>query len=188
MTGPAVKSEAQDTQQTQQTSSWFASFSHIGRALRHRNFRLFYFGQSISVIGTWMTRIATVWLVTSDAFGSAARRRELFGQIAGVCPRPVRRRVGRALESPQAPGVDASRRRRSIARAGRAHARSRHHSLGNHRARRAARRDQRVRHARPPILPGANGRGSQRPEQRHRDQLFDGQRLRASSARRSPAS
>src|SRR5580700_9458084 len=63
MTGPAVKSEAQDTQQTQRTSSWFASFSHIGRALRHRNFRLFYFGQSISVIGTWMTRIATVWLV-----------------------------------------------------------------------------------------------------------------------------
>ncbi|HEX4380898.1 MAG TPA: MFS transporter, partial [Candidatus Acidoferrum sp.] len=45
------------------TSSWFASFSHIGRALRHRNFRLFYFGQSISVIGTWMTRIATTWLV-----------------------------------------------------------------------------------------------------------------------------
>src|SRR5580692_5299129 len=60
MTGPAVQSE---TQPTQQPSSWFASFSHIGRALRHRNFRLFYFGQSISVIGTWMTRIATVWLV-----------------------------------------------------------------------------------------------------------------------------
>ena len=60
MTGPAVQSE---TQQSQQPSSWFASFSHIGRALRHRNFRLFYFGQSISVIGTWMTRIATVWLV-----------------------------------------------------------------------------------------------------------------------------
>src|SRR6201999_4576459 len=39
------------------------SFSHVGRALRHRNFRLFYFGQSISVIGTWMTRLATTWLV-----------------------------------------------------------------------------------------------------------------------------
>src|ERR1700685_1650393 len=60
MTGPAVKTE---TQPTQHSSSWFASFSHIGRALRHRNFRLFYFGQSISVIGTWMTRIATIWLV-----------------------------------------------------------------------------------------------------------------------------
>jgi MFS family permease len=33
------------------------------RALRHRNFRLFAGGQSISLIGTWMTRIATGWLV-----------------------------------------------------------------------------------------------------------------------------
>jgi MFS family permease len=33
------------------------------RALRHRNYRLFFGGQSISLIGTWMTRIATAWLV-----------------------------------------------------------------------------------------------------------------------------
>ncbi|HTV10160.1 MAG TPA: MFS transporter [Candidatus Aquilonibacter sp.] len=38
-------------------------FSHAGRALRHRNFRLFVSGQSISLIGTWMTRLATSWLV-----------------------------------------------------------------------------------------------------------------------------
>jgi MFS family permease len=37
--------------------------SHAWRALRHRNFKLFFFGQSISVIGTWMTRLATSWLV-----------------------------------------------------------------------------------------------------------------------------
>ncbi len=37
--------------------------SHAWRALRHRNFRLFFGGQSISLIGTWMTRIATAWLV-----------------------------------------------------------------------------------------------------------------------------
>ncbi|HEX4031211.1 MAG TPA: MFS transporter [Terracidiphilus sp.] len=37
--------------------------SHAWRALRHRNFRLFFGGQSISLIGTWMTRIATYWLV-----------------------------------------------------------------------------------------------------------------------------
>ena len=36
---------------------------HAWRALRHRNFRLFFGGQSISLIGTWMTRIATNWLV-----------------------------------------------------------------------------------------------------------------------------
>src|SRR5690348_6292243 len=36
---------------------------HIGRALRHRNYRLFFSGQSVSLIGTWITRIATSWLV-----------------------------------------------------------------------------------------------------------------------------
>jgi MFS family permease len=35
----------------------------IGRALRHRNYRLFFFGQGISLIGTWLTRFATVWMV-----------------------------------------------------------------------------------------------------------------------------
>lgn len=33
------------------------------RALRHPNYRLFFFGQSISLIGTWITRIASSWLV-----------------------------------------------------------------------------------------------------------------------------
>jgi MFS family permease len=33
------------------------------RALGHRNYRLFFSGQSVSLIGTWMTRIATSWLV-----------------------------------------------------------------------------------------------------------------------------
>lgn len=33
------------------------------RALSHRNYQLFFSGQSISLIGTWMTRIATSWLV-----------------------------------------------------------------------------------------------------------------------------
>ncbi|HEV7966578.1 MAG TPA: MFS transporter [Candidatus Acidoferrales bacterium] len=39
------------------------SLSNAWRALRHRNFKLFFFGQGISVIGTWMTRLATSWLV-----------------------------------------------------------------------------------------------------------------------------
>jgi MFS family permease len=37
--------------------------SRFTRALRHRNYRLFFGGQSISLIGTWITRIATSWLV-----------------------------------------------------------------------------------------------------------------------------
>jgi len=40
-----------------------SDFSHAWRALRHRNFRLFFGGQSISLIGTWMTSVATSWLV-----------------------------------------------------------------------------------------------------------------------------
>jgi len=35
----------------------------MGRALAHRNFRLFTIGQGISVVGSWMQQIATVWLV-----------------------------------------------------------------------------------------------------------------------------
>ena len=34
----------------------------LGRALRHRNYRLFFTGQGISLIGTWLTRFATVWM------------------------------------------------------------------------------------------------------------------------------
>jgi MFS family permease len=46
-------------------------FKGIIRALRHRNFRLFFAGQSISLIGTWMQRIALGWLIyrlTNSAF------------------------------------------------------------------------------------------------------------------------
>ncbi|MBL8014051.1 MAG: MFS transporter, partial [Candidatus Omnitrophica bacterium] len=33
------------------------------RALRHHNYRLFFYGQSISLIGTWIQQIALSWLV-----------------------------------------------------------------------------------------------------------------------------
>ena len=36
---------------------------HLLRALRHRNYRLFFGGQSLSLVGTWVTRVATSWLV-----------------------------------------------------------------------------------------------------------------------------
>lgn len=48
-----------------------AGLELIFRALRHRNYRLFFSGQSISLIGTWMQRIAVRWLVyrlTNSAF------------------------------------------------------------------------------------------------------------------------
>jgi len=43
--------------------SFFGSISHAWRALRSPNFRLYFAGQSTSLIGTWMTRVATSWLV-----------------------------------------------------------------------------------------------------------------------------
>jgi len=48
-----------------------AGLRSITRALRYRNYRLFFGGQSISLIGTWMQRIALAWLVyrlTNSAF------------------------------------------------------------------------------------------------------------------------
>lgn len=40
-------------------------FRNIYRSLKYRNYRLFFSGQSISLIGTWMQRIAMPWLVYS---------------------------------------------------------------------------------------------------------------------------
>src|SRR5271168_554554 len=40
-------------------SRWQAA----GRALRHRNFQLFFSGQLISLVGTWMQSVAQSWLV-----------------------------------------------------------------------------------------------------------------------------
>lgn len=39
------------------------SFSLLVRSFRHRNFRLFFAGQFISLIGTWMQSVAVSWLV-----------------------------------------------------------------------------------------------------------------------------
>ncbi|MCX5754105.1 MAG: MFS transporter [Candidatus Krumholzibacteria bacterium] len=41
--------------------TWGLAFAF--RALRARNYRLFFSGQSISLIGTWMQQIAMIWLV-----------------------------------------------------------------------------------------------------------------------------
>ena len=40
-----------------------STLAAMGRALRHRNYRLFFLGQGTSLIGTWLTRVATAWLV-----------------------------------------------------------------------------------------------------------------------------
>ncbi|MSV35098.1 MAG: MFS transporter [Bryobacterales bacterium] len=59
-------------------------------AFRSRNYRLYFWGQSISLIGTWMTRLAASWLVyrlTDSAFllGLAA----FLGQIPALFLSPL---------------------------------------------------------------------------------------------------
>ena len=45
------------------TASDKLNWQAAGRALRHRNFQLFFGGQLISLIGTWMQTVAQSWLV-----------------------------------------------------------------------------------------------------------------------------
>ena len=37
-------------------------FAHTTRAFKHKNYRLFFAGQFVSLIGTWITSVATSWL------------------------------------------------------------------------------------------------------------------------------
>lgn len=60
------------------------------RALRNRNYRLFFFGQSVSLIGSWMHRIALSWLVyrlTNSAF--LLGMVEFAGQIPAFLLSPI---------------------------------------------------------------------------------------------------
>jgi MFS family permease len=70
-----------------------STLAHMGRALRHRNYRLFFAGQGVSLIGTWVTRVAMSWLVyrlTHSAFllgavGFASQMPTFFfAPLAGV--------------------------------------------------------------------------------------------------------
>ncbi|MGB8839342.1 MAG: MFS transporter, partial [Candidatus Acidiferrales bacterium] len=56
-------SEPASTSETRESPALGGSLSHAWRALRSRNFKLYFAGQSVSLIGTWMTRLATGWLV-----------------------------------------------------------------------------------------------------------------------------
>ena len=65
------------------TTPTFARWRSIGRALRHRNYRLFFAGQIISLVGTFLTQVAIVWLVYTQS-GSA--RVLGFTAFAGQIP------------------------------------------------------------------------------------------------------
>jgi MFS family permease len=79
------------------------SVTHTFRALRHRNFRLFFTGQGLSLIGTWLQQVAMSWLVyrlTGSAWllGVVAFCANvgilLFSNLAGVLADRIDRRRG----------------------------------------------------------------------------------------------
>jgi MFS family permease len=57
---------------------------HMLRAFRYRNYRLFFGGQSISLIGTWMQTIAMSWLIYQISHSTA-----LLGVVALVSQVPA---------------------------------------------------------------------------------------------------
>jgi MFS family permease len=70
-----------------------STFGHATRAFRSRNYRLFFAGQGVSLIGTWMTRVAASWLLyrltkSAALLGLAGFASQLpsliVGPVAGV--------------------------------------------------------------------------------------------------------
>src|SRR5437868_11842634 len=60
------------------------TWRHTFRALRHRNYRLFFWGQLVSLIGTWMQQTAMSWFVyeiTNSKF--------LLGVVSAVGSAPM---------------------------------------------------------------------------------------------------
>jgi len=75
---------------------------HLFRALRHRNFRRLFAGQTVSMVGTWLQQVAMGWLVyrlTGSALllGVVAFCANvgilLFGTFAGVVADRVDRKL-----------------------------------------------------------------------------------------------
>src|ERR1700686_3136050 len=60
------------------------SWRHTFRALRHRNYRLFFWGQLVSLIGTWMQQTAMSWFVCQ-----ITNSRLLLGVVAAVGSAPM---------------------------------------------------------------------------------------------------
>ena len=170
---------ARDARDARRAATTFA-------ALSVPNFRRYYGGQSISLIGTWMQMTAQAWLVLTLTHSSAA-----LGGIVALQTLPV------LLLAPYG-GVIADRvdkRKLMIAsadadgtagaRARRADRHRRGPGVADRRARRDPRRQQRVREPVAPVVHARDGR-ARAPAQRGQPQLGARQRRPQRSARRSP--
>ncbi len=83
MAETATSSEPQDTRNEENAKRRLGLRSAV-RALRHRNFQLFFSGQLISLVGTWMQNIAQDWLVYRLTGSSL-----LLGVVAFVSQIPI---------------------------------------------------------------------------------------------------
>lgn len=59
------------------------TLAFMTRALRYRNYRLFFAGQLVSLIGTWLSMVATSWLVYRLAHQEMPRREALVLGLVG---------------------------------------------------------------------------------------------------------
>src|SRR4029077_2577701 len=60
------------------------TWRHTFRALRHRNYRLFFWGQLVSLIGTWMQQTAMLWYVYQ-----VTNSKLLLGLVSAVGSAPM---------------------------------------------------------------------------------------------------
>ena len=153
----------------------------------HRNYRLFFGGQAISLVGTWMQQVAQGWLVltlTGDPFwlGVVASAQFLpvmiLGLFAGVLADVLPKRQTLIAVQVDDDGARGDPRRADRHR--------RRPGLDDRRARGPARLCQRRRHAGPSVVRDRDGRAA-RHRQRRRDQLGDVQRRSRGGAGRRRA-
>src|SRR5690242_18745935 len=97
---PEIEAAEADQQATDASADVWNGRLAAFRALRHRNFRLFFVGQLISLIGTWMQSVAQAWLVlkltnSSMALGLVAFAGYLPILLAGLFAGAIVDRVDR---------------------------------------------------------------------------------------------
>src|SRR5256885_14919523 len=63
MSSPARKTSAPEITEARERATMETRLPAALRALRHRNFQLFFGGQLISLSGTWMQAVAQSWLI-----------------------------------------------------------------------------------------------------------------------------
>ena len=55
---------------------------HAGRAFQHRNYRLFFAGQLLSLMGTWMQTVAQSWLIYQLTGSAVLLGAAILGAVA----------------------------------------------------------------------------------------------------------